>query len=105
MPAEAGSLRFEGRVALVTGASRGIGLATARRLAAEGADVVITARRADQLEGALAQLPEGRALAFAGNAADPAHRDEVLDAIAERWGRLDVLRRVLQRVRLSRRSL
>lgn len=91
MPAEAGSLRLEGRVALLTGASRGIGLATAQRFAAEGARVVITARRQESLESALAVLPPRSAIAFAGHAADDAHRAEVLDAVAAQWGRIDVL--------------
>jgi NAD(P)-dependent dehydrogenase (short-subunit alcohol dehydrogenase family) len=48
--------RFEGRVALVTGASRGIGLAIAHRVVAEGGRVVITGRSADTLQEAVAEL-------------------------------------------------
>ncbi|UOQ59226.1 SDR family oxidoreductase [Leucobacter rhizosphaerae] len=83
--------RLDGQVAIVTGASRGIGLATAARLIDEGASVCITARSADGLEQALARLPEGKAIARAGKADDPAHRAEVLDAVHRRFGRLDVL--------------
>ncbi|WP_053383237.1 SDR family oxidoreductase [Leucobacter celer] len=83
--------RFDGQVAVVTGASRGIGLATAARLAAEGASVCITARSAAGLERALAALPDGRAIAVSGKADDPEHRAEVLEAVQARFGRLDVL--------------
>lgn len=89
MPAEAG--RLAGRVAIVTGASRGIGLATAQRLAADGASVVITARRQEALDEALSTLPPERARAVAGNGADTEHRNAVLDLVAREWGRLDIL--------------
>lgn len=82
--------RFEGKTAIVTGASRGIGLAIAQRLVAEGANVVITARGADALEEAVAGLGE-RASYVAGKADDPAHRDEVIGHALERHGRIDVL--------------
>ncbi len=83
--------RFDGEVALVTGASRGIGLGIAQRLAAEGATVVLTARKPDPLAEAVAAFPEGTAVGIAGKSDDPAHRAEVYDTIAERFGRLDVL--------------
>lgn len=82
---------FGGRVALVTGASRGIGLAIARRLIDGGASVCLTARRAEPLAEAAAQLPEGRAIGVAGAADDPAHRDDVFARIDEAFGRLDIL--------------
>lgn len=82
--------RFEGKTAIVTGASRGIGLAIAQRLVAEGANVVITARGADALEEAVAGLGE-RASYVAGKADDPSHRDEVIGHTLERHGRIDVL--------------
>lgn len=81
----------DGRVALVTGASRGIGLAVAERLAAEGARVCITARKPEQLAEAAAAFPESSVLAITGRADDPGHRAEVLDAIAQAFGHLDVL--------------
>jgi 3-oxoacyl-[acyl-carrier protein] reductase len=84
--------RLDGKVAVVTGASRGIGLAVAHRLVAEGARVVITARKVEALEEAVAGLggPE-TALAVAGNAADPEHQDHVIDTAVGRFGALDLL--------------
>ncbi len=83
--------RFAGQVAIVTGASRGIGLATAMLLADEGASVCITARGAEGLDRALERLPEGRAFGVAGKADDADHRTAVLDAVRDRFGGLDVL--------------
>ncbi|MEN5072243.1 SDR family oxidoreductase [Isoptericola cucumis] len=83
--------RFEGRVALITGGSRGIGLAVARRLVDEGGSVVLTGRRHEALEVAVAELGEEHASAVAGKVDDPAHRAEVFDHLARRHGRLDHL--------------
>ena len=82
--------RFLGKTAIITGASRGIGLAIAQRLVAEGARVLITARHQDQLAEALASLGDN-ALAMAGRADDPDHRAEVLAAVEHQFGGLDVL--------------
>ncbi|TWV58043.1 SDR family oxidoreductase [Streptomyces misionensis] len=83
--------RFRGRTAIVTGASRGIGLAVAERLVAEGARVCITARKAGPLEKAAAALPAGSVITVAGKADDPEHRREVFDTVAREFGGLDVL--------------
>ena len=83
--------RLEGKTAIVTGASRGIGLAVARRMAAEGARVCITARKPGPLEEAAASFPEGMVLAVAGKSDDAGHRAEVLDTVAGVFGRLDIL--------------
>ncbi|MGA1835391.1 SDR family oxidoreductase [Herbiconiux sp. 11R-BC] len=83
--------RFHGSVAVVTGGSRGIGLAIAQRLAAEGARVCITARHAEVLDEALQTLPEGSCISVVGRAEDPEHRAEVLRRVGEAYGRLDVL--------------
>ncbi|WP_404431515.1 SDR family oxidoreductase [Microbacterium lacus] len=82
--------RFEGTVSLVTGASRGIGLAIAQCLVDEGGSVVVTGRRQEGLDAALAQLG-GAATAVAGRADDAEHRAAVFSHIAERHGRLDHL--------------
>jgi 3-oxoacyl-[acyl-carrier protein] reductase len=84
--------RLAGRTALVTGASRGIGLGIAQRLVEEGARVVVTARKADPLEAAVAQLggPE-HAVAVAGAADDPEHQDAALAAGAAAFGPVDLL--------------
>jgi len=84
---------LEGRVALVTGATSGIGRAVAARLAAEGADVAVTARRADALEAVAGEIAAagGRALALAGDVRDEAHaRDAVARTVAE-FGGLTIL--------------
>jgi len=84
--------RFEGRTALVTSASRGIGLATAAALLAGGANVCLTARRREPLEAAAATLgPPERVLAVAGDSGDPAHRAEAVERTLERFGALDLL--------------
>jgi NAD(P)-dependent dehydrogenase (short-subunit alcohol dehydrogenase family) len=84
--------RFEGKTALVTGASRGIGLAVAARLAAEGARVVLTARKPEALEQAVAGLggPQ-RAIGVAGHADDPEHQATAVARAIEAFGSLDVL--------------
>jgi 3-oxoacyl-[acyl-carrier protein] reductase len=84
--------RFEGRVALITGASRGIGFGIAARLVAEGARVVITARGRQALDDAVATLGgSGRALGVAGRADDPEHRTAAVGAAVSAFGGLDVL--------------
>lgn len=83
--------RFEGRVALLTGASRGIGLAIAHRIVAEGGKVVITGRSADTLAEAVTGLGESRALGVAGKADDAEHRADAVGQAIDRFGRLDHL--------------
>jgi NAD(P)-dependent dehydrogenase (short-subunit alcohol dehydrogenase family) len=84
--------KHEGAVAIITGASRGIGLGIAERLVAEGARVVITARKPEALAEAVERLGgPGHALGVAGNAADEAHQDEVIAAAREAFGGLDYL--------------
>ena len=84
--------RFEGRTAVVTGASRGIGLGIARRLVAEGARVVVTARKQPARDEAVALLggPDV-ALAVAGRADDPQHRDETFALAVSTFGPVDLL--------------
>jgi len=85
---------FDGRTALITGGTRGIGLGIAQELVDRGANVVITARKPDELEAAVAQLdPDkvGRALAVRGGADDQAHQAEAVALAVERFGRVDCL--------------
>jgi len=84
--------RFRGQTAIVTGASRGIGLAIAERLIAEGARVTITARKQEALDEAVAHLggPEV-ALAVAGRADDPEHQADAVAKTIEAFGSADLL--------------
>ncbi|NMN98358.1 SDR family oxidoreductase [Antrihabitans stalactiti] len=86
------SKRFEGKTAIVTGASRGIGLAIAERLVADGARVVITARKKEALDDAVAHLggPDV-ALAVAGRADDADHQADVVRQAIESFGSIDFL--------------
>src|SRR6266849_3303204 len=79
------------RAALITGASRGLGLALARQLAADGWQLIIDARGADALEAARAELSQHtQVIAIAGDVTDAAHRRELAKA-AQALGGLDAL--------------
>lgn len=82
--------RFAGTVTIVTGGTRGIGLAIARRLVHEGGHVIVTGRKPDSLAEALAELGEA-ATGIAGRVDDAEHRSAVFDHARERYGRLDFL--------------
>ena len=81
---------LEGKVALITGGSSGIGLATARRFVAEGAKVIIAARDQTKLDAAVAELGPD-ALAVQADVSKLADIDRLVDAIRARHGRLDIV--------------
>jgi NAD(P)-dependent dehydrogenase (short-subunit alcohol dehydrogenase family) len=83
--------RFTDKVVVVTGATAGIGTVTARRLAAEGATLVLTGRNRDSAESLLAELGDERTMFVAGDVRERATADRVVDAAVEGHGRLDVL--------------
>ncbi|MGK8504653.1 glucose 1-dehydrogenase [Nocardia asiatica] len=84
--------RFDGQVALVTGGSSGMGLATARRLLTEGARVIVTGRDKTRLDAAVAELNgDDRVVAIPGDAGRVADLDALVAAIRDRHGRLDVV--------------
>ena len=81
------------RVAIVTGASSGIGEATARRLARDGWCVTLAARRKDELERVAGEIQSagGQALAVPTDVRDPTAIHHMVQATLDKWGRIDVL--------------
>lgn len=86
------SRRLEGKVALITGASSGIGHATAQLFAAEGARVVVGARRRDELDRLVAEITGhgGHAVALAGDVRSEAFARDLVALAVDRFGRLDI---------------
>jgi 3-oxoacyl-[acyl-carrier protein] reductase len=82
-------LGLRDRVYVVTGASRGLGRATAEVLVVEGARVVLSSRSATSVQAAVAQLGEGNAIGMAADNADPATPARLVEAALTTYGRLD----------------
>jgi len=93
-PSQAGAIllcmgKLDGKVAIITGASRGIGAAAARRFAAEGASVVLAARSGAALGDLVVEIGDA-ALAVETDVADEASVRRLVEAAVKRFGRLDV---------------
>jgi NAD(P)-dependent dehydrogenase (short-subunit alcohol dehydrogenase family) len=84
------STKHAGKVALVTGGSTGIGLATAKRLALEGATVFITGRRQAELDAAVLEIGHG-ARAIRGDISSAADLERIVETVSEAHQRIDIL--------------
>lgn len=87
-------LGLQGKVALITGGSEGLGRASAERLAAEGARVAIAARRKEPLERAAEEIraaTRGEVLAKVADVSEAAECEALVAAVLEKWGRVDIL--------------
>ena len=85
--------KLEGKVAVITGASSGIGEATAEALAAEGASVVVAARREDRLTDLVEKINGngGKALSVSADVTDEGQAHELIRKAKEEFGRVDIL--------------
>lgn len=82
--------KLKNKVAVVTGGSSGIGLATAKLFAAQGAKVAITGRNQNNLTKALAEIGNG-ALGFQGDVAEPGSLEKLFETVMGKFGKIDVL--------------
>ncbi|MCX4968024.1 SDR family oxidoreductase [Streptomyces sp. NBC_00654] len=85
------TVQDSGKVALITGASRGIGYGIAEAFVARGDRVCITGRGEDALKEAVERLGSDRVIAIAGKAHDEAHRAAAVERVMETFGRVDFL--------------
>ncbi len=85
--------RLDGKVAIITGASSGIGEATAEALAAEGASVVVTARREDRLDELVGRIESnsGKVLSVAADVTDEEQAHDLIRQAKDGFGRVDIL--------------
>ncbi|MFM7369814.1 MAG: SDR family NAD(P)-dependent oxidoreductase, partial [Sphaerospermopsis kisseleviana] len=85
--------KLDGKVAIITGASSGIGKATAISLAAEGAKVVIAARRRDRLEAIIKYITENgrQGLSVVADITDEAQVQNLIQKANAKFGRVDIL--------------
>ena len=83
--------RLEGKVAVVTGGSSGIGLATAQRFVEEGAYVFITGRRQGELDAAVKQIGKNNVTGVQGDVSNLADLDRLYATVKEQKGRIDIL--------------
>jgi NADP-dependent 3-hydroxy acid dehydrogenase YdfG len=90
-PSNSSARLLAGRTAVVTGAASGIGAATARRLAADGARVALIARRADRLHALADELGAERALAVPADVTDPGGLERAAGEVADRFGPVDLV--------------
>ena len=86
-------MKLQGRVAIITGASSGVGYETARVLAREGAVIAAAARRRDKLEWLVGEIAGsgGRALAFPTDVTDAVQVNRLIDGVANLLGRIDIV--------------
>ena len=82
---------LDGTVVAITGATAGIGAATAHDLVQAGARVAVSGRRADRLDKLVSDLGADRVVPVAGDVRDPRLNDALVQAAVDRWGRLDTM--------------
>jgi NAD(P)-dependent dehydrogenase (short-subunit alcohol dehydrogenase family) len=85
------TLDLTGKIVLITGASRGIGAETARRMAAAGAQVIVNYHSSDAAAGEVVREIGERAMAMRADVADPNAVKQLIDDIVDRFGRIDIL--------------
>jgi NAD(P)-dependent dehydrogenase (short-subunit alcohol dehydrogenase family) len=91
MQANSPTSKLSGKIALVTGGTSGIGLATTKKFVAEGAYVFITGRRRANLDEALKTIGQANVTAINGDVGNLSDLDVLFEAIRTKKGRLDIL--------------